>query len=115
MQLALVRLTFHHLIHPGLAAGDIKILVVSKALFLHGDVTAAGPGGVAYLVVCRHAVDHRSAQRVRYHRQVVRFVIQPLAVQGVIAPVVRILFVQVTSLLFRYRRKLSAVARTDYW
>ena len=99
MLLMLVRLAFHHLIHPGLAAGDIKILVVSKALFPHGDVTAAGPGGVAYLVVCREAVDHCSPVRIGNHRQVVRFVIQPLAVQGVVAPVVRILFVQVTGLL----------------
>ncbi len=99
MLLMLVRLAFHHLIHPGLAAGDIKILVVSKALFPHGDVTAAGPGGVAYLVVCRETVDHRSPVRIGNHRQVVRFVIQPLAVQGVVAPVVRILFVQVTGLL----------------
>ena len=107
MLLALVRLTLHHLIHPGLAARDTEVSVVSETLLTHWYAAAAGPGGMAYLVVCRHAVDHRSAQRVRYHRQVVRFVIQPLAVQGVIAPVVRILFVQVTSLLFRQHPGVS--------
>lgn len=36
---------------------------------------------MAYLVVRCHAVDHRPAQRVRYHRQVIRMVVQPLALQ----------------------------------
>lgn len=54
---------------------------------------------MAYLVACREAVDHCSPVRIGNHRQVIRFVIQPLAVQGVVASVVRILFVQVTGLL----------------
>ncbi|EQB7867040.1 hypothetical protein ACYUAC_002639 [Citrobacter amalonaticus] len=77
----LVRLTLHHLVHPRLAAGDVEITVVREALLAHQGTAAARPGGMAYLVVRRHAVDHRPAQRVRYHRQIVGFVIQPLALQ----------------------------------
>ncbi|MCX8985652.1 hypothetical protein [Citrobacter portucalensis] len=35
----LARLTFHHLNHPGLAAGDNEVFIVSEAFFPHGDVT----------------------------------------------------------------------------
>lgn len=101
MQQALVSFTFQYLIHPGLAAGDIEVFVVSETLLAHWYAAAAGPGGVAYLVACRHAVDHRPPLGISNHCQVVRFVIQPLAVQGVVALVMRILFVQVTGLLFR--------------
>ena len=66
---------------PTSGAGDIEVTVVGEALLTHLCVAAARPGGVAYLVVCRHAVDHRAAQRVRYHRQVIRMVIQPLTLQ----------------------------------
>lgn len=99
LMLMLVCFTFHDLIYPGLAAGDIEVSVVSETLLAHWYAAAAGPSGVAYLVVCRETVDHSSPQGIGNHRQVVRFVIQPLTVQGVIAPVVRILFVQVTGLL----------------
>ena len=99
MVLALVCLALHHLIYPGLAAGDIEVSVVSEALFPHGDVAAAGPGGMAYLVVCRQAVDHRSPSGVGNHRQVVVFIVQPLALQGVVTPVVRIQLCQVSGLL----------------
>ena len=81
MLLMLVCLTLHHLVHPRLAAGDVEVTVVSEALLAHQGTAAARPGGMAYLVVRRHAVDHRSAQRVRYHRQIVGFVVQPLALQ----------------------------------
>lgn len=97
----LVCFTFHDLIYPGLAAGDIEVSVVSETLLAHWYATAAGPGGVAYLVVCRETVDHRSPVRIGNHRQVVRFVIQPLAAQGVVAPVMRILCREVTGLLLR--------------
>ncbi|MBJ8735731.1 hypothetical protein [Citrobacter amalonaticus] len=81
MLLMLVRLTLHHLVHPRLAAGDVEVAVVREALLAHLGTAAARPGGMAYLVIRRHAVDHRPAQRVRYHRQVIGFVVQPLALQ----------------------------------
>lgn len=81
MLLLLVCLAFLYLIYPRLSADDIQVTVVGEALFGHQRYAAARPGGVAYLFVRRHAVDHRAAQRVRYHRQVIRMVIQPLALQ----------------------------------
>ena len=42
---------------------------------------------MAYLVIGGHAVEGRTAQRVRYHRQVVRVVVQPLALQAFVAGV----------------------------
>ena len=81
MLLMLVRLTLHHLVHPRLAAADVEVAVVREALLAHQGTAAARPGGMAYLVIRRHAVDHRPAQRVRYHCQVIGFVVQPLTLQ----------------------------------
>ncbi len=60
MLLMLVRLTLHHLVHPRLAAGDVEVAVVSEALLAHQGTAAARPGGMAYLVIRRHAVDWMS-------------------------------------------------------
>ena len=62
MLLLLVCLAFQYLIYPRLAAGDVEVAVVGEALLAHQGTAAARSGGVAYLVVCRHAVDHRPAQ-----------------------------------------------------
>lgn len=77
MPLLLVCLAFHHLVYPGLAAGDVEIFVVGEALFAHRHTLAAGPGGMAYLVVCRQTVHRSAAQGVGDHGQVVGFVVQP--------------------------------------
>ncbi|EFE05996.1 hypothetical protein CIT292_10975 [Citrobacter youngae ATCC 29220] len=60
--LLLMRLAFQYAVNPGLAAGDVQVFVISEMLFLHQSVAAVCPGGLVYLVVRRHAVDHRPAQ-----------------------------------------------------
>ena len=100
MLLGLMRFAFHHFIHPRLAAGDVQVLVVGESFFTHRHLAAARPGGVVNLVVCRQAVNHRSPMRIGNHCQVVSFVVQPLAAQGVVTAVVRIQFFLVAGLLF---------------
>ncbi|WP_174349015.1 hypothetical protein, partial [Lelliottia aquatilis] len=54
---------------PGLAAGDVEVFVVGEALLAYRGGAAAGPGGVAYLVVRRQGVNGGAAQRVGYGRR----------------------------------------------
>lgn len=78
---------FQHVIQPRLTTGKIEIFVIGETFVKHRRGAAADPGGVAYLIVRRHGVDGGAAQRVGYHCQVVRLVIQQLALQTFVAPV----------------------------